>query len=36
MMQQYCRLTDALEIWLRTGKQDPDTGEIDTEPEPKG
>lgn len=28
LMRQYCRLTDALEVWLRSGKHVPDTGEI--------
>ena len=28
MMRLYCRLTDALEAWLSSGKQTPDTGEI--------
>jgi len=28
MMRQYASLTDALEVWLRSGKQVPDTGEI--------
>ena len=28
VMQQYCRLTDALEVWLRSVNQVPDAGEI--------